>query len=191
MALPEYLKEPVRDSFEREAAFGYECFLRYARHVRPRGIVADYEDIVQDALWTVFKRVRLTGMPDDRIGFRKLMSLAMNWALGKSQKFENAQKRRGHFALADLDAEVNPGAFFMASDSNPATTAYERELFANPLETFARAIRMAPKRVRGVISLYLESRTPEEIAEMKKLSLRSVRTYISDFSRDLRYYFKD
>jgi RNA polymerase sigma-70 factor (ECF subfamily) len=132
----------------------------------------DARDITQDIFWKVYQQ--LPTLQQERKFRPWLLTIARNNSIDhlRRQRFEKS-------FLSSLNAE-----FVEREDK---TSSLEESVIVD--EQFKDALQQLRPQWREIVSMHMQGYTFKEIALQLKLSVGSVRTYLSDARRKLRLAF--
>jgi RNA polymerase sigma-70 factor (ECF subfamily) len=157
-------------------AFGI-LYRRYHNEVHYRVLMIvdkpeDAQDIAQDTFWKVYQQ-----LPTLRLEckFRSwLLTIAKNYSIDHWRRLG-----RDKSFLQSLDSEFVEG-------EDKASSPEESVIGDEQLKD---ALQQLKPQLREIVSLHMQGYTFEEIASGLRLSVGSVRTYLSDARRKLRQTF--
>ena len=166
-----------RDTFNRFCAGKYPGLIAYAGLFLKGEDRLWAEDVVQDVLYSVWKRRRhLRGNPQEVQGYllRSVYNRCMNYLQGK--------KVRG--AAAQDSSALETARLYYDPDNNPVIRAiFDKDLGC----TIEASVQELPERCREVFRLrYYEELSHKEIAERLGISVRTVEAHIYNALSSLR-----
>lgn len=172
-----------QETFEKFCAAKYPAFVAYAHLCLRGGETAWAEDVVQDVLYSVWKRRLLIRWDQAQDGGYKIHAYCLRSIFNRCMDYlEHNKVRQAYEAEEKVFLEM--AEKYYDPDRNPVI----RYLFNQDLrETLDRSVEALPERSREVFRLsYIEGLTHAEIAEKLGISERTVDWHIYTSLQSLR-----